>query len=197
MCVLSCACMCVRSQRGSFLPCYGSSFIWRWGRREKKVLSSRTGPPSSGQNKLPKADPSCLPSLPLSGDFNHSAEAALRAKAPFFKLIFLFTQRTVLSVFTTFFGRCYSLWHLMFADFAHHERTKRTPHQCHLPLLSLCFYSVENQELPQMCSPKAITLCFKNTWAVPCFWLCYSIHLTSSLRLSTCRFGDVCFSLMY
>lgn len=51
-----------------FLPCYGSDFTWK-----KKLLSSSTGPPSSGQNKLPKADPSCLPSLRLSGDFNHSA----------------------------------------------------------------------------------------------------------------------------
>ncbi|KAM7367241.1 hypothetical protein PAMP_015157 [Pampus punctatissimus] len=30
-------------------------------------------------------------------------------------------------------------------------------------LVSLCFHSVENQELPQMCFSKAIMLCFNNT----------------------------------
>lgn len=29
-----------------------------------------------------KSDPSCLPSLPLSGDFNHLAAAVFSAKAP-------------------------------------------------------------------------------------------------------------------
>lgn len=66
--------------------------------------------------------------------------------------------------------------------FACHKRTKKVPTT--MPpasLVSQCFHSVENQELPQ------IMLCFNDTWAVLCFWLCYSIHTTSSWRSSTGR----------
>lgn len=145
-----------------------------------------TGPWSSGQNKLPKADPSCLPSLPLSGDFNHSAEALLCAKAALraHLLSSVFIYAPGFFVYLPPFGRCYSCWHLMltnlgFYETCHNENNFILPTAvppASLVSLSLCFHSVENQEPPQMCLPKAIMLCFNNIWAVLCFWLCYSIH---------------------
>lgn len=75
-----CVHVCVLGVHAGFF-CLVSACVSH-GKKWNRSYLPQTGPPSSGQNKLPKADPSCLPSPPLSGDFHHSAEAALCAKAP-------------------------------------------------------------------------------------------------------------------
>lgn len=98
--------------------------------------------------------------------------AFTRLRMPLFILIFLFIQRTgLLCLLTTLFGSCYSLWRLMCCWFACQQRAiRRHQLQRRLPLSCQRSHRVENQELPQ------ITLCFKDTWAVPCFWLRLQYH---------------------
>lgn len=104
----------------------------------------------------------------------------------------------------------YSLWHIRIAELVFYEAltwTQWAPACCErnkksyyallttVPpgsLVSMRFHGVENQGTPRLCLQKTILLCFNNTWAVPCFWLCYSVHLTSPQRSSRCRFVMFC-----
>lgn len=127
---------CVRSRSRVFHALFWACVSH--GEKVEFVLSSpRTGPPSSGLNKLPKADPSCLPSLPLSGDFHHSAEAVLCAKAT------LQTHQPLYSEDRS--SLC--IYHLFLADVINFDASclsqeKNSPLQCHLPLSSLSVFIV-------------------------------------------------------
>lgn len=155
MCVSVCVSVRSRSRVFSCLVLVSHGKKWN--------IFPQTGPPSSGQNKLPKADPSCLPSLPLSGDFHHSAEAAIRAKAP---LIFIRSSSCI----------C----HLFLADVIHFDASRLSqgipPLRCHSPLSSLCVFIVwRNQE-------NCLRSCCALTTPEPCcafFGPCYSFHPTS------------------
>lgn len=180
VCVFKCACVCARSRSGGGGVSALFRFVFHVGKKWNRSHLPQIGPPRSGQKDLPKADPSCLPSLPLSGDFSSLGWGRTLCQSPSSNSSFsLF--RGPLCIYHLF-GSCYSLWRLMFADLPVTRERKEVPTT--MPpasLVSQCFHSAENQELPQ------IMLCFNDTWAVPCFWLCYSIHTTSSWRSSTGR----------
>lgn len=90
-------CMC-ESKQGFFFP----ALFWlvvHMGKIKITVVSSKTGPPSSGQIKAAKSRPQ-LPSFPVSGDSHHSAQGPT-----LLKLIFI--QRTgLLCVYFTAFFFC-------------------------------------------------------------------------------------------
>lgn len=151
------------------MPCIGLCFTWE---KVERVLSSLKR--SSGQNDLPKADPSCLPAPPLSGDSHRSAEDALCAKAPPPAHLPLYSA--------DWSSLCTShLW----AHVAHLICLSQTLHnepplQCHPPLLSLSVFMVWR-----------IKSCLRSCSALmtpePCcaFVLCYSIRPTSRRRSPT------------
>lgn len=95
---------------------------------------------------VPKADPSCLPALPLSGDLRHSAEAPLQTHLPLSS-----EDRSSLCIFHLF-------WLMLLTYFACHMRATRAPAAAPpAALASQCFHRVGNQGLPQ------IMLCFNDT----------------------------------
>lgn len=162
-----CFCMLVRSQSRVFC------LVLALSSRGKKWNISPRPVHQSGQIKLPKANPSCLPSLPLSGVSHHSAEVAFCAKA--YSSDRLCLEDRSFCVSFTFLGWCYKLWLLWFVDL------KELPRLAPPAFLSQCFRSVESRAA----SDSDIMLCFTDSWAATCFWLCYSIHRPSSWRKST------------
>jgi len=149
--VCFCVHVCVTSQSRVFCP------VPAPGSHGKKWICSHIPLLSSEQTKLPKADPSCLPSLPISGDFNHLhsvprplLEAHLHSEnRSNFRVLFyhllLLTSTPLLCCFV------------------HHWRKEKTksnkpPLCCHLPLfLAFIMWGIRK------CLLKAIELCFNNT----------------------------------
>lgn len=117
-----CACVCVQSRSEAFfLPCF---WLHMGGGKETWSRSDLSPPfKSSGQKKkkaAKKPTPAAFPLRLFQEISNHSAEAALCAKAS----IVLSVQRTaLLCVSTTSFGSRYSLQRLMFADLPHTSET--------------------------------------------------------------------------
>lgn len=117
-----CACVCVQSRSEAFfLPCF---WLHMGGGKETWSRSDLSPPfKSSGQKKkkaAKKPTPAAFPLRLFQEISNHSAEAALCAKAS----IVLSVQRTaLLCVSTTSFGSRYSLRRLMFADLPHTSET--------------------------------------------------------------------------
>lgn len=139
-----CVCVCRESKQGFFFALL--RLVFHMGKKVEWVLSPTTGPPSSGQNKLPKADPSCLPSLPLSGDFNHSVEAAIWAKAP--PLPLYSEDRSSLCMYHLLADgihsdtSCLLIWSFIKPVTREWNKLSPPPLQCHLHLLSLCVFIV-------------------------------------------------------
>lgn len=122
MCVFVCVCVWSQSRvfHALFLACVSH------GEKVEYVLSS-----PKPVHWAPVRT-SCLPSLPLSGDFHHSAEAALCAKAPHQAHFPFYSEHWSFSC----------IYHLFLADVIHFDAScllqeKNSPLQCHLPLLSL------------------------------------------------------------
>lgn len=117
-----CACVCVFRVGARCFSCLVFGFTW--GGKETWSRSDLSPPfKSSGQKKkkaAKKPTPAAFPLRLFQEISNHSAEAALCAKAS----IVLSVQRTaLLCVSTTSFGSRYSLRRLMFADLPHTSET--------------------------------------------------------------------------
>lgn len=128
--------VCVLGYRAGF---FSALLRLRFHTGEQTVPSSPTGPLSSGQNKLPKAHPSCLPSRPLSGDFNHLAEAACQGPSSSSSSS-LFRGAAFFVYLPPFWPKLFNLtpdvrWS------ARHRRTKRTPHYSAACLSCLSVFS--------------------------------------------------------
>lgn len=186
-----CACVCVQSRSEAFfLPCF-----WLHMGGKRNVEQVRSFPPlqelrsEKKKKAAKKPTPAAFPLRLFQEISNHSAEAALCAKAS----IVLSVQRTaLLCVSTTSFGSRYSLQRLMFADLPHTSETTDNSPTTVPPasLVSVFFRSVENQELPQ------IMLRFNQLCRA--FFFFFGTVLqhpskTSLRRRSTRSFGDVCF----
>lgn len=142
----------------------------------EQVLSSLKR--SSGQNDLPKADPSCLPAPPLSGDSHHWAEDALCAKAPPPAHLPLYSADWSSLCISTFS-----------AHVTHFDASR----------LLICL-SRDTEQAPTAVPPALLSLSVFIVWRIrsclrscsalmtpkPCcaFVLCYSIHPTSRRRSS-------------
>lgn len=117
-----CACVCVQSRSEAFfLPCF-----WLHMGGKRNVEQVRSFPPlqelrsEKKKKAAKKPTPAAFPLRLFQEISNHSAEAALCAKAS----IVLSVQRTaLLCVSTTSFGSRYSLRRLMFADLPHTSET--------------------------------------------------------------------------
>lgn len=140
VCVFKCACVWARSRSGGVCVSALFRFVFHVGKKWNRSHLPQIGPPRSGQKDLPKADPSCLPSLPLSGDFHHLAEDALCAKAPLQTHLSLYSED--LCVFTTFLAHVTHFDASCLLICLSQENEKKSPLQCHLPLLSLSVFIV-------------------------------------------------------
>lgn len=117
-----CMCVCSESERGVF----PALFLASHGGGERNVEQVRSFPPlqelrsEKKKKAAKKPTPAAFPLRLFQEISNHSAEAALCAKAS----IVLSVQRTaLLCVSTTSFGSRYSLQRLMFADLPHTSET--------------------------------------------------------------------------
>lgn len=117
-----CMCVCSESERGVF----PALFLASHGGGKRNVEQVRSFPPlqelrsEKKKKAAKKPTPAAFPLRLFQEISNHSAEAALCAKAS----IVLSVQRTaLLCVSTTSFGSRYSLQRLMFADLPHTSET--------------------------------------------------------------------------